>query len=395
MTIESTISAQTMLADGIVREWPFTFRAWEEQVAVIVTDPQGREADVTEQAHITIRQDEPGGVTLYPAQPDLPALAAGWKLTVARNMDFLQHTDLVTGSRYQSEVIEDRFDRLTAQDQELFESLSRAVKLPISDQRTPEDLLADIFDARDGAAASAISAGHEADRSRAEADRAEKARDTTEEYKDEVIQLHSETREWREETETISKTLALEISGAGDAQIARVEEAAENQIVRIVEEGDAQFTAVHNEGQALLEAIQAAGPVPRGAIIMWSGAIANIPTGWALCDGQNDTPDLRNRFIVGAGDGYTVGTTGGASAHVHAITVQAHAIDSNQLTWHQHVAYVVGATNASGGSQRTEVGGNASATSGAGASWGHTHGASADNRDHRPPWYALAYIMKL
>jgi hypothetical protein len=138
-----------MLADGIVREWPFTFRAWEGQVAVIVTNPQGRETDVTEQAHIAVRQNEPGGVALYPASPETPALATGWKLTVTRNMNFLQHTDLVTGSRYQSEVIEDRFDRLTAQDQELFEGLDRAVKVGIGCDKTPEEFVESIFKAAD------------------------------------------------------------------------------------------------------------------------------------------------------------------------------------------------------------------------------------------------------
>lgn len=61
--------------------------------------------------------------------------------------------------------------------------------------------------------------------------------------------------------------------------------------------------------------------VPTGAIMMWSGTIASIPTGWALCNGQNGTPDLQGRFIVGASQGvvmfdsigynYPVGTTGG------------------------------------------------------------------------------------
>ncbi|MGJ0848633.1 hypothetical protein ACR77J_18340, partial [Tissierella praeacuta] len=49
--------------------------------------------------------------------------------------------------------------------------------------------------------------------------------------------------------------------------------------------------------------------VPKGAILMWSGSIANIPEGWALCDGNNGTPDLRDRFIVGAGRAYSIGAT--------------------------------------------------------------------------------------
>lgn len=77
--------------------------------------------------------------------------------------------------------------------------------------------------------------------------------------------------------------------------------------------------------------------VPTGAIMMWSGSIANIPTGWALCDGQNGTPNLQGRFIVGATTGivmfdsvgynYPVGTTGGKNKV--ALTV-------NQMPTHNH-----------------------------------------------------------
>jgi len=53
--------------------------------------------------------------------------------------------------------------------------------------------------------------------------------------------------------------------------------------------------------------------IPSGGIIMWSGSIATIPVGWALCDGTNGTPDLRDRFVVGAGTTYAPGNTGGAN----------------------------------------------------------------------------------
>ena len=64
------------------------------------------------------------------------------------------------------------------------------------------------------------------------------------------------------------------------------------------------------------------GTIPSGGIILWSGAANAIPTGWYLCDGQNSTPDLRNRFVVGAGDSYTVDATGGSAdatlvSHTH------------------------------------------------------------------------------
>ena len=62
----------------------------------------------------------------------------------------------------------------------------------------------------------------------------------------------------------------------------------------------------------------AAGAVPVGGIIMWSGAIAAIPAGWQLCDGTTLAPDLRDKFVVGAGSAYTVNSTGGSASHSHS-----------------------------------------------------------------------------
>ena len=66
---------------------------------------------------------------------------------------------------------------------------------------------------------------------------------------------------------------------------------------------------------------------PVGIITMWSGAISNIPTGWALCDGNNGTPNLTDRFIVGAGNDYTVGATGGEATHT---------LTENEMPKHRH-----------------------------------------------------------
>jgi len=67
------------------------------------------------------------------------------------------------------------------------------------------------------------------------------------------------------------------------------------------------------------------GYIPVGGIIMWSGSVASIPSGWDLCNGSNGTPDLRNRFVVGAGSGYAVDATGGSAdaivvSHNHSAT---------------------------------------------------------------------------
>ena len=89
--------------------------------------------------------------------------------------------------------------------------------------------------------------------------------------------------------------------------------------------------------------------VPRGVILMWSGAIVDIPSGWSICDGTNSTPDLRSRFIVGAGSTYTVGNIGGAGnvtittaaagAHSHTGNVGNTTLAANQLPVHSHDFY--------------------------------------------------------
>jgi hypothetical protein len=67
--------------------------------------------------------------------------------------------------------------------------------------------------------------------------------------------------------------------------------------------------------------------MPSGGIIMWSGSVATIPAGWLLCNGANGTPDLRNRFVLGAGSSYVPGATGGSSTHELTI---------NELPYHNH-----------------------------------------------------------
>jgi hypothetical protein len=59
--------------------------------------------------------------------------------------------------------------------------------------------------------------------------------------------------------------------------------------------------------------------VPRGAIVMWAGTLASIPSGWRLCDGISGTPDLRNSFIYGVNTGEDPGATGGTLTHSHDV----------------------------------------------------------------------------
>jgi len=147
--------------------------------------------------------------------------------------------------------------------------------------------------------------------------------------------------------------------------------------------------------------------IPSGIIAMWSGAIANIPSGWALCNGSNGTPDLRDRFIVGAGGAYSPGNTGGSNTvtlNVNQIPSHNHGagnLNANTAGSHRHT-YISGDSAVPGGGstsgyvfdfsskQTSSEGAHAHTVSGSTASAG---GGQA--HENRPPYYALAYIMKL
>lgn len=74
-----------------------------------------------------------------------------------------------------------------------------------------------------------------------------------------------------------------------------------------------------------------ASGLPNGVIVMWSGPLDAIPSGWALCDGQEGTPDLRNRFVLGVGAAEYLGSTGGSRAHKHRAGNHTHQIDPPSL----------------------------------------------------------------
>ena len=118
--------------------------------------------------------------------------------------------------------------------------------------------------------------------------------------------------------------------------------------------------------------------VPVGGIIMWSGATNNIPSGWALCDGNNGTPNLQDKFIVGAGSSYAVDATGGSA-------------DATLVSHTHNLLYNHGSFGGSSGAV-TPRSGNSPVTPGISGRVS-TEGSSATNAN-LPPYYALAYIIK-
>ena len=108
-----------------------------------------------------------------------------------------------------------------------------------------------------------------------------------------------------------------------------------------------------------------------GHIMMWMGSIASIPSGWFLCDGNNGTPDLRDKFIDGAGLGLSPGQIGGLAQHTHSFLGVGH---SHSL---QAGMDIFGGADFATSTFNTDSPG------------------TTDPTDGVPPYYALAYIMFL
>lgn len=124
----------------------------------------------------------------------------------------------------------------------------------------------------------------------------------------------------------------------------------------------------------------AVSSIPSGGIIMWSGA--DVPDGWALCNGENGTPDLRGMFVLGASDTHPMGETGG-SEKVRLTVEQMPSHD------HSYVKQTSGAQISNGTGAKFELAGNSTIdriTSSTGSGQSH---------NNMPPYYTLAYIMKL
>ena len=142
-----------------------------------------------------------------------------------------------------------------------------------------------------------------------------------------------------------------------------------------------------------------------GMIMLWSGSTASIPAGWLLCNGTSSTPDLRDRFVVGAGSTYAVDATGGsANSDLQAHT---HTLGSTSLT-----GTITGATAGTRFSSPTGIfgtaGGSTNADAGSLVTYAapqltidatHTHtlastGSGTGTNANLPPYYALCYIQK-
>lgn len=199
-----------------------------------------------------------------------------------------------------------------------------------------------------------------------------------------------------------------------------------------------QFATETKAGiETLKDRLDAAEPflTVAGIIVMWSGVESAVPAGWALCDGTNGTPNLRDKFVVAAGPTRPAGSTGGANsvavvtdvqgAHAHTGVTAPHAITEAQMPNHAHGVFDPGHAHAAPGAYLGPYNGaNADSghvagvsfsfyaagplpagtgisIAGAGGNQAHAHGIVADgNHAHNatvptvPVYYSLAFIMK-
>lgn len=166
--------------------------------------------------------------------------------------------------------------------------------------------------------------------------------------------------------------------------------------------------------------------IPLGGIIIWSGAASAIPSGWALCDGTSGTPNLRDRFVVGAGGRWSVGGAGGSAdavvvSHTHTGTTgnnnvgHTHSGTTNSAGAHTHgVPTANGDSNNNRGALdpsnqspirsdtiTTSAGAHTHSFTTAGQSANHNHAFTtaasgvAGTDKNLPPFYALCYIMRI
>ena len=159
-------------------------------------------------------------------------------------------------------------------------------------------------------------------------------------------------------------------------------------------------------------------PIPSafvsGMIIMWGGSTSSIPSGWVLCNGSNSTPDLRDRFIVGAGNSYSVSNTGGSSNTTLSTShLPSHTHSFSGSNTHHHDSYVISRNEyrnntwhpagsrldnpySQNSDRRSISGGSVTGIQNRSISVSGTTGGagSGSSFDNKPPYYALCFIQK-
>ena len=196
-----------------------------------------------------------------------------------------------------------------------------------------------------------------------------------------------------------SNPLGTDSKAQGDNHLRLIKNVLKSQFPSL---GTAAVTATASQLNDLIDNFRG---VPTGLISLWSGTILTVPDGWALCDGLGGTPNLVNRFIIGtdtdAGGDVDVGDIGGFTDQA-GTTVSSTVLNINQIPAHNHGGYK--ASSGYGGNHFDGTGFNegrgspdhaATSIVTQGGGLGHEHTAPSVAGANIPPFFALAYIIKL
>lgn len=361
-----------------------------------------------------------GTVTLTAA--GVAKLVNGYTVAVYRETVIEQEYQYNELDNFPAKSHENALGRLTVEAQELAAKFNRALVLNPSSTQNPDDVIIDIVGAKDGAVAAAADAKDSALEASSAA--------TTAELSSTDANLAKElARQWAENPENIpvagtangfssyhwslqAQQIAIGdipianptskglVSGGGQpGQVYKVntfgtayawEDLQQLTFATEAETIDGVITDKATMPAGVKAAIDSAiaslpvpATVPSGVVAMWYGTIAAIPSGWALCNGLNGTPDLQDKFVIGAGS-KALGSVGGSSKTESTIlTVNQIPVHSHTYTAPGYVQYAGAGSGAPGYS--LAIGGG---TGTAGGGQGHDH-------EFTPPYCALYYIMKL
>lgn len=387
-----TITAQRALIEqytgnGTQRDWPVTFPFLAEQdLGVIITAPDTQQRKLLLHKDYSIRrmEDHPGG-TVTVEVPD------GHRLTIYLEQPCTQEMDLRNNGILDAEMLEYSLDKLTLLVGQLRDRVGLCVRNDITDTRSPQEVFNELrealFAARHEAVASAGQAISTVEAALLVAARVEAAAEGAEASAEAARQIAGQGNE--DATEDIKGITRLATEdehlegctgvAAQPAHVAAMIHTVLGAAVPTPDEGDIGKALVVDSDLTL----GFGSGFPAGGIILWSGATTTIPAGWVLCDGANGTPDLRDRFVVGAGGTYAVKAAGGSS------TTGETTLTTAQMPAHTHDtrSHAYGFPNTGSNFQLDNRGsGYATASTGGGES--HAHSSM-------PPYYSLAYIMKL
>lgn len=426
MTMPYSPSRAVYEGNDAATRFPFSFKVWDaSQLVVTLTSPDGA---TTEASGWTADIGASGGeiVYLHKAAP----LPAGWKLAVTRNMPFTQEVNLVSASRFDPQVIEDALDQATAERQQTLEMMRRAVILPATSDKSPQDMVLDVYAARDEAqnasgaaqaakaeaAAAVTTATAQADRAQGAANAAQAAADAAaDEARQAVATELNRASSEADRAQSEADRAQMEANRAQNLANVGPADADKLGFVKI-----GKGIAVTDDGTIFVPAIPSPWDIfpPYVPIPVWGvafggsdGRRAIMPgeteprEDWIRCDGGSDgngggVPDMTGRVLLGANASYTAGTTGGTATHAHTISgyVGNTTLSIDQLAAHAHTTsrgnntgdnrpYYQGA-----GTYQGEI-----STYGTGSSAGHSHTVNVNTAavSNMQPFCAMHYIIKI